>query len=53
MGVRKDWIQKGDVDPYLRKSDAIPDGVRDRDYFEEAERLEDDTFFTAPSWWKK
>ena len=45
-------MQKYDVNPYSRKSDAIPDGVRDRD-FEEAERLEDDTLVTAPSWWQK
>ena len=45
-------MQKYDVNPYSRKTDAIPDGVRDRD-FEEAERLEDDILVTAPSWWKK
>ena len=45
-------MQKYDVDPYSRESDSIPDGVRDRDV-EEAERLEDDTLVTAPSWWKK
>ena len=44
-------MQKYDVDPYSRKDDAIPDGVRDRDA-EEAEQLEDDTLVPAPSWWK-